>query len=265
MLSAPEWLPDPSGRHTRRYWDGARWSDGVDDGTGTAMSDPLPAQPPPAVAVAGWYRDPCGRHNLRFWDGVRWTPTVSDGGAATADAVVVDPATPPPAATTAGWYPDPSGRWAMRFWEADHWSAVVSNGRTYETADPDPAWPPPQGPRLTGPPPQGFRTARRAGWHLGAKLSLKAQGRDRCPRCGHGLTVVEAPRPGRTMDYTPDTTTQGYPPCAGCGAVPPWSTPAGLHADPTGRHEFRYWDGHQWTERVADAGVGATDPLAPAA
>src|SRR5574341_2532487 len=32
------------------------------------------------------------------------------------------------------------------------------------------------------------------------------------------------------------------------------------HADPTGRHERRYWDGAQWTDRVSDRGVEATDP-----
>jgi uncharacterized protein (AIM24 family) len=43
-------------------------------------------------------------------------------------------------------------------------------------------------------------------------------------------------------------------------------TAAAWHPDPTGKHELRYWDGTQWTEHVADAGVQATDPLvAPAA
>ena len=40
------------------------------------------------------------------------------------------------------------------------------------------------------------------------------------------------------------------------------SSPAAWHADPTGRHEHRYWDGERWTEHVADAGVASTDPLA---
>jgi len=34
----------------------------------------------------------------------------------------------------------------------------------------------------------------------------------------------------------------------------------GMHswkADPTGRHEFRYWDGEHWTENVADAALAA--------
>ena len=41
-------------------------------------------------------------------------------------------------------------------------------------------------------------------------------------------------------------------------AVPP---PPAWRADPTGRHESRYWDGDFWTEHVADAGVQAVDPF----
>jgi hypothetical protein len=37
--------------------------------------------------------------------------------------------------------------------------------------------------------------------------------------------------------------------------------PAGWKADPTGRHQFRYWDGSLWTENVADAGVQARDAV----
>ena len=35
---------------------------------------------------------------------------------------------------------------------------------------------------------------------------------------------------------------------------------AGWLADPTKRHEYRYWNGSQWTEHVADGGVQGTDP-----
>lgn len=41
------------------------------------------------------------------------------------------------------------------------------------------------------------------------------------------------------------------------------STP-GWQPDPTGKHDHRYWDGRQWTENVADAGVAAIDPYDPA-
>jgi hypothetical protein len=49
-----------------------------------------------------------------------------------------------------------------------------------------------------------------------------------------------------------------------------WASPAGVQApqsgqaprwcaDPSGRHEYRYWDGVRWTEHVADGGVATTD------
>lgn len=37
--------------------------------------------------------------------------------------------------------------------------------------------------------------------------------------------------------------------------------PRGWHRDPTGRHEFREWDGHRWTEHVSDAGRASIDPI----
>lgn len=37
------------------------------------------------------------------------------------------------------------------------------------------------------------------------------------------------------------------------------TVPAGWKADPTGRHQFRYWDGSGWTENVADDGEQARD------
>ncbi len=36
--------------------------------------------------------------------------------------------------------------------------------------------------------------------------------------------------------------------------------PAGWFADPSGRHQQRYWDGVAWTEHVADAGATSVDP-----
>ena len=35
-------------------------------------------------------------------------------------------------------------------------------------------------------------------------------------------------------------------------------------ADPLGRHQYRYWDGAQWTEHVADNGMNGIDPPSPA-
>jgi hypothetical protein len=40
------------------------------------------------------------------------------------------------------------------------------------------------------------------------------------------------------------------------------TVPAGWKADPTGRHQFRYWDGFHWTENVSDAGEQSRDAVA---
>lgn len=36
---------------------------------------------------------------------------------------------------------------------------------------------------------------------------------------------------------------------------------AGWNPDPTGRHEYRYWDGTTWTDDVSDNGVTTVDPI----
>lgn len=49
---APGWLPDPTGRHEYRYWDGASWSSDVSDAGTTAvdaLTAPLPAPGAPAA------------------------------------------------------------------------------------------------------------------------------------------------------------------------------------------------------------------------
>jgi Septum formation/Protein of unknown function (DUF2510) len=38
----------------------------------------------------------------------------------------------------------------------------------------------------------------------------------------------------------------------------------GWNPDPSGRHEYRYWDGSNWTDDVSDNGVTSLDPLAAA-
>jgi hypothetical protein len=38
----------------------------------------------------------------------------------------------------------------------------------------------------------------------------------------------------------------------------------GWNPDPSGRHEYRYWDGSNWTDDVSDNGVTSIDPVAAA-
>ena len=40
------------------------------------------------------------------------------------------------------------------------------------------------------------------------------------------------------------------------------TNPARWAADPTGRHELRYWNGTDWTDHVSDAGAPGIDPIA---
>ena len=40
-----------------------------------------------------------------------------------------------------------------------------------------------------------------------------------------------------------------------------WRPPAGWEPDPTGRNEYRYWDGQAWTEHVSNGPVQASDPI----
>lgn len=55
--------------------------------------------------------------------------------------------------------------------------------------------------------------------------------------------------------------------CGECGAAiapvtpVPGTSGADWGVDPTGRHEYRYWDGSVWTEHVADQGTTSSDPL----
>jgi hypothetical protein len=44
----------------------------------------------------------------------------------------------------------------------------------------------------------------------------------------------------------------------------PGSGPAGWQPDPTGRHQYRYWDGSAFTDNVSDGGATSVDPMTPA-
>jgi len=46
-------------------------------------------------------------------------------------------------------------------------------------------------------------------------------------------------------------------------AVTTPSVPADWYKDPSGRFEYRYWDGSKWTDDVSRAGVAHKDPPIP--
>ncbi len=69
------------------------------------------------------------------------------------------------------------------------------------------------------------------------------------------ISPAIAPPSGLTRPYNPQQRTS-LPATESSPIVP-----AGWKAAPTGRHQFRYWDGSLWTENVADAGIQARDAV----
>jgi hypothetical protein len=55
---------------------------------------------------------------------------------------------------------------------------------------------------------------------------------------------------------TPGASVRAYPMVRAAPTVP-----ARWAEDPTGRHQWRWWNGVVWTEHVADDGQSAVDPL----
>jgi len=86
---------------------------------------------------------------------------------------------------------------------------------------------------------------------------------------GYGQGSWGGPEPSSSGGFGYDA---GFSPSPGGGSVSgiptptqssvaPTTTPANWYADPTARHELRYWDGTAWTEHVSDNGAQATDPV----
>ena len=111
---APGWLPDPTGRHEYRYWDGASWSNDVAD-AGVAAVDALtaplaapgsPAAPPGPAGPAG---DPTevidGTAAYPAPPAPYGPPTAAYG--TTPPGATTPPGGPPPAPGTAGYPPAP--------------------------------------------------------------------------------------------------------------------------------------------------------------
>jgi hypothetical protein len=49
-MADANWLPDPTGAHELRYWNGSAWTEHVSD-QGTTGQDPVAAEPPPPAAA----------------------------------------------------------------------------------------------------------------------------------------------------------------------------------------------------------------------
>jgi hypothetical protein len=53
MNGGPSWMPDPTGRHALRFWDGGRWTEHVSDQPEQSAVDPVSGlqTPPPVVQL----------------------------------------------------------------------------------------------------------------------------------------------------------------------------------------------------------------------
>ena len=73
-----------------------------------------------------------------------------------------------------------------------------------------------------------------------------------------GTFISAGGAPGTAVPAT------GYGTASAPGATAPPgapTSPANWFPDPTGRHEWRYWDGRTWTADVSDSGTTAQDPV----
>ncbi len=64
--------------------------------------------------------------------------------------------------------------------------------------------------------------------------------------------------PGRDADPLRPA---GHPASSGAGELTAVSSPPSWQPDPSGRFDFRYWDGDEWTEFVSKDGIQSTDPF----
>ena len=65
----------------------------------------------------------------------------------------------------------------------------------------------------------------------------------------------------RHLRYPEPTRSPSIPATATVVAPPPVSAPPSWQPDPSGKFEFRYWNGDEWTEFVSKDGVSSTDPF----
>jgi len=80
---------------------------------------------------------------------------------------------------------------------------------------------------------------------------------------GGALSTLTAPRVGTSSPEIFRPKPQAVAPIVGSGtSTAPMATLAARWMnDPTGRHQYRFWDGANWTQNVYDAGVESRDPV----
>jgi len=103
--------------------------------------------------------------------------------------------------------------------------------------------------------------------------TMSAQGWDVVNIVSTGVDLIaylsrSTVQPVSTASVAPSTvptdTTVGWASTTGTsGSETAPSIPADWYKDPSGRFEYRYWDGSKWTDNVSRAGVAYKDPPIP--
>jgi hypothetical protein len=76
--------------------------------------------------------------------------------------------------------------------------------------------------------------------------------------------AASAPTQAMTsMSNTGTMSTESSTPATSSTTTTTPSVPADWYKDPSGRYEYRYWDGQKWTEHVSRAGTVYKDPPTP--
>ncbi len=97
---------------------------------------------------------------------------------------------------------------------------------------------------------------------VGTDDSLAAGGGSFDAGTGGTATKTATAPVAATRTYRPkQRTSLPAPGPAATGTTSTQAVPPGWKADPTGRHQFRYWAGTQWTENVADNGEQSRDAV----
>jgi TM2 domain-containing membrane protein YozV len=142
---------------------------------------------------------------------------------------------------------------------------MLSLGTAFKHVYPQqpPSPPQPTGYQPTGYQPTGYQAPYQQPGPQGAGYPQPTYGQ------GPYQTPTPSPSPGNVTPpsefpafVNPAASPQAPNPAVGSPIMPP---PAGIPAswlvDPTGRHQYRYFDGSKWTEHVSDNGQASVDPV----
>lgn len=79
----------------------------------------------------------------------------------------------------------------------------------------------------------------------------------------NATSAASSNAPANSADSSVGWAATGAATSAVTGASTTPTVPADWYKDPSGRFEYRYWDGSKWTENVSRAGVAFKDPPIP--